>query len=119
MEKYNKYQQEKTLSIDKSQPVVPTSVPNVNRPQNNNLIKEKVPPPKLQNGTVDKQIRYPAEDIRFKNKPQQENVAPIPVVQQTTLVSNIYEDDDEDDDDQSTEHDNNAPISQCKLIRTN
>ncbi|CAF4912429.1 unnamed protein product, partial [Rotaria magnacalcarata] len=62
-------------------------------------------------------IRYPAEDIRFKNKPiQQEIVQPVPVVQQVPLVSNAYQDDDEDDE-ELTEHNNNnnnTPIDQSK-----
>jgi hypothetical protein len=38
-------------------------------------------------------MRYPAEDIRFKNKPPSQNIIqPIP------LVSNAYQDDDDDEE---------------------
>ena len=53
----------------------------------------------IQNGNNERQLRYPAEDIRLKNKSQTQNVVPIPVVQQVPLVSNAYQDDDDDDDD--------------------
>jgi hypothetical protein len=55
-------------------------------------------------------MRYPAEDIRFKNKPQPQNVPPIPVVQQVPLVSNVYQDDDDDEEEEKNEQINNPPI---------
>lgn len=45
-------------------------------------------------------MRYPAEDIRFKNKPttQKVPIPTVPVVQQVPLVSNVYRDDDDEED---------------------
>lgn len=54
-------------------------------------------------------MRYPAEDIRFKNKPQ-------PIVQQVPLVSNVYQDDD-DEEEEEEEENNNPPIIPCMLKR--
>lgn len=62
----------------------------------------------MQNGNNERQLRYPAEDIRLKNKPQTQNVVPIPVVQQVPLVSNVYQDDDDDDDDNDEQSDATA-----------
>ena len=53
------------------------------------------------NGHVERQIRYPAEDIRFKNVAPPTTVIPVKPQQQAPLVSNAYEDDDDDDDEQS------------------
>ena len=47
------------------------------------------PPPQLP--------RYPAEDIRFKNKPTVQTIPLVPVVQPTPLVSNVYQDDDDEE----------------------
>ncbi|CAF5172778.1 unnamed protein product, partial [Rotaria magnacalcarata] len=89
LDKYHKYQEEKTLSTKTNGQTV---VPNVNRTQNSNVSRDKISSPKIQNGNADRPIRYPAEDIRFKNKPiQQEIVQPVPVVQQVPLVSNAYQ----------------------------
>jgi hypothetical protein len=70
LEKYNKYQQEK---ISSTKPAV---------------IREKIP-----STNTERPMRYPAEDIRFKNKPPSQNIIqPIP------LVSNAYQDDDDDEE---------------------
>lgn len=86
VEKYQKYQQEKTNEIKPPPPV-----------QKNSTVREKVPPV-----NPERPMRYPAEDIRFKNPPPTRNVAPIPVIQ--PLVSNAYEDDDDEEGDQSEEN---------------
>ncbi|CAF3670362.1 unnamed protein product [Rotaria sp. Silwood1] len=112
LDKYNKYQQEKLLTNQTNISMTQSVIQNLNRSQNNNnMIREKNSSLKTQNGNIERPIRYPAEDIRFKNKPQQENIISIPVVQQVPLVSNVYQDDDEDDE-ELTEHNNSTPISQ-------
>ncbi len=85
LEKYNQYQQEKMSSI---KPTV----------QNNSIPREKFSAPNLE-----RPMRYPAEDIRFKNKPPIQNVVPIPVA---PLVSNVYQ----DDDDEEEEEEESEPI---------
>ena len=90
MGKYQKYQQEKSLEV-KAPPVQK---------------KENVP-------TInpERSMRYPAEDIRFKNQPPllppTQNIVPMPVMQ--PLVSNSYADDDDDDDDDQSEENNPPP----------
>ncbi|CAF3353793.1 unnamed protein product [Rotaria socialis] len=116
LDKYQKYQEEKILSAKTNGQTV---MPNVNRTQNSNVSRDQISSPKIQNGNTDRPIRYPAEDIRFKNKPiQQEIVQPIPVVQQVPLVSNVYQDDDDEDDEELAEHNNNnnTPIDQTLPI---
>ncbi|CAF4252633.1 unnamed protein product, partial [Rotaria sp. Silwood2] len=113
LDKYNKYQQEKLLSNKTNISITQPLIPNINRSQNNTIIsREKNLSSKIQNGNIERPIRYPAEDIRFKNKPQQENIVPISVVQQVPLVSNFYQDDDDENDDELTEHNNSTTISQ-------
>lgn len=108
-EKYNKYQQEKASPIKPTIPVL-----NGTRTQTSSVIsQEKISSPNIQNGNAERPIRYPAEDIRYKNKPLEE---PIPVIQPVPLVSNDYQDEEDEDDDTSTEHNNNTPVSQCKSI---
>jgi hypothetical protein len=96
LEKYNKYQQEKVLS---TKPTIPPPPP---PPliQDNPVTREKI--------NLERPMRYPAEDIRFKNQPQPQNVVPIPQV--APLVSNAYQDDDDDDDEEQSEQDNHSPI---------
>ena len=53
-------------------------------------------------------MRYPAEDIRFKNQPA---VVPIPVIQHAPLVSNAYQDDDEEEEEEEESEKNNQPLS--------
>jgi hypothetical protein len=91
LEKYNKYQQEKISS---------TKLPPV---QNN---KEKIPSTNLE-----RPMRYPAEDIRFKNQPPPpptQNV--VPIQQVAPLVSNAYQDDDDDEEEQSDQDDDHPPV---------
>ncbi|CAF4211448.1 unnamed protein product, partial [Rotaria sordida] len=102
LDKYNKYQQEKLLLNKTNTSITQPSISKINRSQQNNIISQEknLSSTKIQNGNIEQRpIRYPAEDIRFKNKPQQENIVPIPVTQQIPLVSNVYQDDDEDEDD--------------------
>lgn len=80
-----KYQREKANEVK------PTPM------QKNSNIREKIPPVKS-----DRPMRYPAEDIRFKNPPPTQNVPAIPVIQ--PLVSNAYADDDDDEGEQSEEN---------------
>lgn len=58
--------------------------------------QEKMPTPQIER----QPMRYPAEDIRFKNKPttQKVPIPTVPVVQQVPLVSNVYRDDDEEEE---------------------
>lgn len=102
LDKYNKYQQEKHSSTKSNVlPPAPPPIPNPSKPRE-----------KIENGNLEKQMRYPAEDIRFKNKPQPQTTVPIPVIPQVPLVSNIYQ--DEDDEEEQSEKSNNTPIAQCK-----
>jgi len=82
LEKYNKYQQEKTSSTKPS------------------VIREKIP-----STNIERPMRYPAEDIRFKNKPPSQNI-----IQQSPLVSNAYQDDDDDDEEEEQHEQINVPI---------
>ncbi|CAF3950478.1 unnamed protein product [Rotaria sordida] len=120
LDKYNKYQQEKLLLNKTNTSITQPSISKINRSQQNNIISQEknLSSTKIQNGNIEQRpIRYPAEDIRFKNKPQQENIVPIPVTQQIPLVSNVYQDDDEDEDDDAlTEQNNSTPISQSLPI---
>jgi len=92
-----------------------TTKPNTNRVENNNTSREKVSSTKMENGNNERPMRYPAEDIRFKNKPPIQNIVPIPIVQQAPLVSNVYQDDDEEEEEDDDEQSDNIPINQCKL----
>lgn len=85
MDKYQKYQQEKIVEV-KAPPV-----------QKSSIVREKVPPT-----NPDRPMRYPAEDIRFKNQPPS-----MPVMQ--PLVSNAYADDDDDDDEGDQSEENQQP----------
>jgi hypothetical protein len=98
LDKYNKYQQEKLSSTKPKQSPIQPLIPK--------------PREKIENGNTERQMRYPAEDIRFKNKPPIQTNLPISVTPQAPLVSNVYQDDD--DDDQQSEKSNNTPIVQCK-----
>ncbi len=69
--------------------------------QNNSVSRENIPPANLE-----RPMRYPAEDIRFKNQPPQ-NV--VPIQQVAPLVSNAYQDDDDDDDEEQSEQDDQPP----------
>ena len=66
----------------------------------------------IQNGNNERQLRYPAEDIRLKNKSQTQNVVPIPIVQQVPLVSNAYQDDDDDENNDDDEQSDNTTDNQ-------
>jgi hypothetical protein len=117
IDKYNKYQQEKVLSTKPNIPISQTFMPNTSHVQNTNVSRtpiEKLPLAKIENGNIEKQMRYPAEDIRFKNKPLTQNVVSIPVMQQAPLVSNTYQDDD--DDEVQSEQNDDLPVIQCKSI---
>jgi hypothetical protein len=87
LDKYNKYQQEQILST-----------------------KPMVQREKVSSTNIERPMRYPAEDIRFKNKPQPQHVVPIPIVQQAPLVSNVYQDDDDEEEEEENEQNNNPPI---------
>ena len=64
--------------------------------QNSTESKERSSSSKIQNGNIERQTHYPAEDIRLKDKPQQ-HLLSSPPVSQVSLVSNAYQDDDDDD----------------------
>ena len=91
LDKYNKYQQEQ-ISSTKVQ---------ISRPK----AREQI-----ENGNIQSQMRYPAEDIRFKNKPQTQNT---PIIAPAPLVSDAYQDED-DEEAQQSEKSNSTPITQCK-----
>ncbi|CAF1081738.1 unnamed protein product [Adineta steineri] len=124
LEKYNKYQQEKVLSPKPNIINTPTFLPNTNRIENNNVTKEKNLSPKIENGNTVQPIRYPSQDIRFKNKLETQNVAPIPVKKQVPLVSNAYENDDDDEeeeeeqqaDDEQSEQNGNMQMNQSAPV---
>ena len=68
---------------------------------------------------VEQQIRFPAEDIRFKNVAPPSTVVPVIPVKaqlQAPLVSNAYADDDDDEDDEPSEAEveNEEPRKSCQ-----
>jgi hypothetical protein len=136
--KYHKFQQETCLIPQTSAPVVsppskhnqPQYTPSAplhslapvnasrlqptttTQNQNNNstsLPREQRLPPKVENGNGERPIRFPAEDIRYKNKtqPPPPPVVPIPAIQQqrqqqAPLVADVYQEEDEEEENECT-----------------
>lgn len=101
--KYQQYQQEKSVTVKPMPISTPQSYSN-----RSETVRGK-PEVKPESEKFERPIRFPAEDIRYKNAAPPSTIVSLPVVSQAPLVSNVYQD---EDDDENSDQQSASPVVQ-------